>query len=114
MITAAATTARGMVRRASRISSPIVDALSTPPKANAIVDQKITSFRLVLGMSDAVSIGVADPKRDQDTAPSVINRPATIHAATPPALFSHLPMSGPRTFTGRANASPIIEAGRGE
>src|SRR5262245_64217597 len=110
MITAAATTARGMVRRASRISSAIVDPLSTPPKANAIVDQKITSFRLVLGTSDAASIGVADPKRLQDTAPSTINRPATIHAAMPPALFSHLPTSSPRTLTVTANVRPIIDA----
>ena len=63
MTTPAARIARGTVRRASTISSPIVDALSTPPNANAIVDQKMTSLRLVLGTSDAAVIGVADPKR---------------------------------------------------
>src|SRR5215471_867881 len=86
---AAATTARGIVRYASLISSPIADALSTPPYANAIVDQKITSFTLMLGTTEDVVIAVADPKRLQETAPSTISSPATIHAATPPALLNH-------------------------
>ena len=41
--------------------SPIVEPLSGPPNANAIVDQKITSFKLVLGTKAFASIGVADP-----------------------------------------------------
>ena len=61
MKAAAVRIARGTVRLASTISSPIVDALSTPPNANAIVDQKMTSLKPVLGISDAAVIGVADP-----------------------------------------------------
>ncbi len=61
MNAAAVRIARGTVRLASTISSPIVDALSTPPNANAIVDQKMMSLRPVLGTSDAAVIGVADP-----------------------------------------------------
>jgi hypothetical protein len=87
-----------------------VDALSTPPKANAIVDQKITSFRLMLGTSDGPSIGVADPKRLHDTAPSTIRSPAGIHAAIPPALLSHLPTFNPATFSVTASARPAIDA----
>src|SRR5262245_59749301 len=90
--------ARGIVRGASLISSPIVDPLSTPPNANAIVDQKITSFRLVLGTMERASIGVADPKRIHATPASAINSPATIQLAIAPTLFSHLPTFSPTTF----------------
>src|SRR5882672_10624440 len=90
--------ARGIVRRASWISSPIVDPASTPPNAKAIVDQKMTSFRLVLGITVSGVIGVAAPKRYQDTAPSTINNTAAIQPAAAPRLFSHLPTSSPTTF----------------
>ena len=109
MTTAAASTARGIVRRGSRISSPIVDALSTPPKANAIVDQKMTSLRLMPGTSDAVFIGVADPNRIHEIAPSVISSPADIHAEMAPTLLSHLPMSTPTTLIVTAKARPMID-----
>ena len=39
----------------------MIEPVSTPPKANAMVDQKIMSFRLVLGRNAAASIGVAEP-----------------------------------------------------
>src|ERR1044072_3416335 len=87
----AANNARGTVRRASSISSPIVDALSTPAYANAIVDQKITSFRLRLGTGDAGVIGVADPNRPQETTPSVIIAVDATHVAIAPTFVSHLP-----------------------
>src|SRR6476660_8732684 len=103
MTTAAATTARGIVRRASLISSPIVDALSTPPKANAIVDQKMTSFKLTLGTSDDAVIAVADPNRAHEMAPIKISALATIHADIPPALLSHFPTSSPITLMDTAN-----------
>src|SRR2546425_13238623 len=80
----AARIARGIVRRASRISSPIVDPASTPPNAKAIVDQKMTSFRLVLGIRVSGVIGVAAPKRYQDTNPSIINNTAAIQPAAAP------------------------------
>src|SRR5438552_12719661 len=104
----AASTARGTVRRASWISSPIVDPLSTPPNAKAIVDQKITSFRLVLGTKASGGIGVADPKRLHDTAPRTMSRPAGIQLAIAPTLFSHLPTFRPTTVIMTAIARPVI------
>ena len=109
MTTPADSTARGTIRLASWISSPIVDALSTPPNANAIVDQKITSFRLVLGTSACDPSGVADPKRRHATAPSAIRSSAGIQPASAPALFSHLPTFSPTTFIVTAMASPTVE-----
>src|SRR5262249_8930468 len=100
--------ARGTVRRGSSISSPIVDPLSTPPNANAIVDQKMTSFSPVLGTNDDAGIGVAGPNRLHATAPSAISSPAGIHPATAPALFSHLPTSSPTTFIVTATTRPVI------
>ena len=49
------------MRRGFSISSPIVDADSTPVNANAIVDSMITSLSDVPGTTDANVIGVADP-----------------------------------------------------
>ena len=66
MKTAAVRIARGTVRLASTISSPIVDAFSTPAKAKAIVDQKMTSLRPVLGISELRVMGVADPYSSQE------------------------------------------------
>ena len=106
MTAPAASMARGTVRRASSISSPIVDPLSTPPNANAIVDQKITSLRPVLGTSDEGVIGVADPNRYHDTTPRPISSSAGIHPAIAPTLFSHLPTFSPTTFIVTAIARP--------
>src|SRR5262245_4297735 len=100
--------ARGTVRRASRISSPIVDPLSTPPKAKAIVDQKITSLRLVLGVTVSTVIGVAAPKRIHDTTPIAISSSAAAQPVTAPRLFSHLPTSRPTTFIVTVMIRPII------
>ena len=94
------------MRRASRISSPIVDPLSTPPNANAIVDQKITSFRLVLGTSVCAVIGVAVPNRRHEIAPSSISTSAGIQPARAPTLFNHLPTSSPTMFIAAAIVRP--------
>ena len=106
MTAPAARIARGTVRRASTISSPIVDPLSTPPNANAIVDQKITSLSVVLGASAPSVIGVADPNRIQDTAPKTMRKVPTIQPAVAPALFSHLPTFNPTTFITTASVRP--------
>src|SRR6059036_3735661 len=90
--------ARGTVRRASWISSPIVDPLSTPPNANAIVDQKITSFSVVLGRSECDVIGVAGPNRTHHTTPNTMRNVAGTQAAIAPALFNHFPTFSPTTF----------------
>ena len=55
--------ALGMFRRGSRISSPIMDALSKPLRENAMVDQKMTSLSRVLGTRLSAVNGVAEPKR---------------------------------------------------
>src|SRR5437588_2588377 len=104
----AASTARGTVRRASSISSPIVDPLSTPPNAKAIVDQKITSLRLVLGINVCAEIGVADPKRFHEYMPSAIRMNAGIQLAIAPTLFSHFPTFRPTTFIVTAMTSPVM------
>src|SRR5436853_321112 len=109
MTAPAARIARGTVRRASTISSPIVDALSTPPNANAIVDQKMTSFNVVLGTSERGVIGVAAPKRIQAIAPKAINANAGIQLATAPTLVSHLPTFRPTTFSTTATPRPASE-----
>src|SRR5260221_1242536 len=101
--------ARGNVRRASWISSPIVDPLSTPPNANAMVDQKMTSFSPVLGTNAPGAIGVADPKRVHDTRPRMISSATGNHVATAPTLLSHFPTFNPTTFSQTATARPIIE-----
>src|SRR5690349_3958213 len=103
-------TARGTVRLASRISAPIIDALSTPPNANAIVDQKITSFNPVAGIKSCGRMGVAVPNRAHRTAPHAIRIVVTVHVATAPALVSHLPTSRPTMFTTSAMARPISDA----
>src|SRR2546428_546902 len=98
MTAPAARIARGTIRRASTISSPIVDPLSTPPNANAIVDQKITSLSVVLGASVLAVIDVADPNRIHDAAPKTMRNVAAAQPARAPALFSHLPTFRPTTF----------------
>ena len=72
-----------------------------------MVDQKMTSFRLVLGTNASGGIGVADPKRLHETAPSTISTPAGIQLAIAPTLFSHLPTFNPTTFS----VTAMIEAG---
>src|SRR5262245_4349535 len=100
---------RGIVCRQSSISSPIVDALSTPPNANAIVDQKMTSFSPVLGTSACASSGVADPNRLHEMAPSAISAAAGTQLASAPTLLSHLPTFSPTTFSVTVRARPAID-----
>src|ERR671937_383082 len=109
MKTPAATIARGTVRRGLTISSPIVDPLSMPPKAKAIVDQKITSLRLMLGTSAAAVIGVADPNRPAATTPNTMRNRSGTHAAAAPTLFSHLPTFSPTRFRSTAIERPTID-----
>ena len=101
--------ARGTVRRAFSISSPIVDPLSTPPKANASVDQKMMSLRCMLGTTAWASIGVADPNRLQATAPSAISSIAGSQPASAPTLVSHFPTFNPTTFIATVTARPVME-----
>src|SRR5580765_3172129 len=109
MIAAAESTARGMIRLASLISSPIVDAPSMPPKANAMLDQNTMSLRPVLGTNAAGDSGMADPYRAHVTSPSAIRSSAGIHAAMPPTLLNHFAMSRPTTFIPTARANPITD-----
>src|SRR5271169_5113596 len=104
--------ALGTVLRAFTISSPMVEALSTPPNAKAIVDQKMTSFRLVLGTKDRAVMAVADPKRLKDTTPRPMRTIDGIQPATAPTLFSHLPTFSPTTFMETAIRRPTVETAR--
>src|SRR5438093_3010580 len=105
----AARIARGTIRRASTISSPIVDALSTPPKAKAMVDQKMTSFSVVLGTRDSAVIGVADPNRIHAIAPNPIRKTPGVQPASAPTLVSHLPTLRPTPLRITASATPASE-----
>src|SRR5262245_59175129 len=87
----------------------MIDALSTPPNANAIVDQKITSLTLVDGRKLRALRSVADPNRAHADAPSVSSTTTGIHAATAPTLFSHLLTSSPTMFNAAASTSPASE-----
>src|SRR5689334_9582001 len=84
----------------------MVDPLSTPPYANAIVDQKITSFKLVLGTSACGVSAVADPCIRHAAAPRTISTIAGSHPAMAPTLFSHLPTFNPTTFIVTATIKP--------
>src|SRR5712692_4313255 len=112
MKTAAVRMARGTVRRASTISSPIVDPLSTPPKAKAIVDQKMTSLRPVLGTSDRAVIGVADPYLIHEKNPNARRSEIGTHAASAPTFVSHFPMFKPTTLSATAAVRPTTDTAR--
>src|SRR5580765_8497941 len=60
-----------------------------------MVDQKMTSFRFVLGTNTGGVNGVADPKRLHDTAPSTMSTAAGIQLAIAPTLFDHACQAGP-------------------
>ena len=68
----------------------------------------MTSFRLVLGTRVSALMGVAEPKRLQDTAPSSNSSAAAIHPAAAPTLFSHFPTSSPTTCIVTVIVKPII------
>ena len=86
----------------------MVEALSTPPNANAIVDQKITSLRSVLGTNEAAGIGVAEPYRDQESHPRTTSAPAGTQLAIAPTLFSHFPTFRPTTLRVTVRTRPAI------
>src|SRR5262249_45785546 len=109
MITPAATTARGTVRLASTISSPIVDPLSTPPKANAMVDRNTRSLRCVPGTTAAAVIGVADPYVVHEYSPNAISSATGIQLAIAPALLSHFATFRPTTLSETAMARPTTD-----
>src|SRR5215467_6186919 len=109
MSTPAAITARGTVLRASTISSPIVDALSTPPKAKAIVDRKRRSFSPVPGTSELAVIGVAGPYFVHEYSPNAIRSAMGIQPAMAPALLSHFPTFRPTTLSRTAIARPTTD-----
>src|SRR5882672_4481731 len=102
-------TALGTVRRASTISSPIVDPLSTPPNANAIVERNTRSLRRVPGTSAPALIGVADPCFDHEYSPNPISSATGIHPAIAPALLSHFPTFKPTTLSETAIVRPMTE-----
>src|SRR3974377_1238064 len=106
MTAAAVKIALGRVRRASTSPSPVVEALSTPANANAIVDQKMTSFRPVLGSSDCALIGVADPYFIQEYDPNAISSDTGTQPARALVLVLHLPTSRPTMFRPTATARP--------
>ena len=98
-----------MLRRGSRISSPIIEPLSSPLRENAIVDQKTMSLSRVLGTRLSGVNGVADPKRYQETTASAMRKIAGTQSPTAPALWSHLPTASPRTLSVTARPSAARE-----
>ena len=75
-----------MLRRAFRISLPIVDAASTPPNAKATVDQKKTFFRSIAGTTVDRSMAVAEPNRDHATEPMTMSIVAGTQVPIAPRL----------------------------
>src|SRR5438128_12185951 len=75
-----------------------------------MVDQKITSFRLVLGTNALAVIVVAEPCRLHEIDPITIRSPAGVHPASAPTLFNHLPTLSPTTFKVAAISNPIVAA----
>src|SRR5450830_1478744 len=69
----------------------------------------MTSLRPVLGTNACALIGVAEPKRLQDRAPSTSRSAAGIQPAIAPTLLSHLPMLRPTTFNVTAIVRPASE-----
>ena len=106
----AITIARGIVRAGSLTERAIMDAVSTPPKANAIVDQNRTSFSASSGMEAGSAKLVALPNRAAPIRPSVIRMSAGIQTPTAPAFCTHFPMRRPATFGRTAMARPAIAA----
>src|SRR5271165_2894542 len=104
MIAPAVISARGTVRRASLISSPMNDAASAPLKAYRRVAHTPNTPGLSEGAMLVASKLVAEPNFIQATTATAHNRATGIHVPCEPTLFSHLPMLSPTTF--RASASP--------
>ena len=102
--------ARGMVRRASRISSPMNEADSKPVRAKAMVAQKIRSRRCRPGVRLSRLKVVAGPSRSQAVAPIPISRSVATQRACAPAVFSHLPTCSPTRLSQVPSASPRVEA----
>src|ERR1051326_8729642 len=90
--------AGGIIFLASRISPVITEALSTPLKANAIVDQKMASLRWLPGISAVALMSVAEPKRNHARGASMTRRQAGAQELTAPRLCSQRLMSRPAIF----------------
>src|SRR5215467_2618507 len=97
-VTPAVKSAHGMLRRALRISSPMKDAVSQPPKANVNDDQKIMSFKCTLGSISATVNTVAEPKRCKAIELMTMMIATGAHMANAPTLCNHLPTPKPTTF----------------
>ena len=98
-----------MFFRASLISSPIIEALSSPLREKAMVDQNTMSLSRVLGIRVSALNSVAEPKRLHATTASTISNRPGIQRPTAPRLCSHLPTASPRTLRPAARASASRE-----
>src|SRR5580698_405538 len=97
--------ARGMVRRASLISSPINEPVSTPPNAKKIVDQKIAFLKSACGMRLSEEKLVAEPWYFAKIAASISSTETGIHAPREQQLFNHFPCFSPTMFNKVISAS---------
>src|SRR5436305_8895253 len=84
----------------------MVDAPSTPPKANATVDQKKMFLKSSEGKTVDVVKWVADPKRNQAIDPMTISMSAGSHEPTAPKLCSHLPIFKPTRLSVKPSIKP--------
>src|SRR5262249_52266443 len=96
MVTPAKSKARGMLRRASLISSAISDADSEPISAKMMTDQKTMSATRVDGMKLRGANEVAEPKCFQAAKPRTITMNVGTHMATAPRLCAHFARLRPR------------------
>src|SRR5262249_16895694 len=96
--------ARGIVRRASLISSPMNEAASEPLKAYRMVAQTPS----VVKLNEGVKLGAVKDVEEPNFAHAIIvtthNRLTGIQTPSAPRLLSHLPIFRPTML--RASASP--------
>ena len=103
--------ARGIVRRGSRISPASTGASSNPAKAKQICEKKMIVSRFEnVGASDDTGIGVAEPSATSATRPTPISTSEGSHCARPPRFCSQRPVPVPTMLKPSATPSRIRDA----
>ena len=102
-------TARGSVLRGSRTSSLMAETSSSPVKAKAICDQKLTVSQFHVGSMFWTVKCVAEPCLKQTIAAMTASITRGTYVPTPPAFCNHLPTFSPTMFSTTATRSMARE-----
>src|SRR5579884_843417 len=102
-------TAPGIVRRGSRISSPMTDASSSPTSPKQITPNEFSTNLGFAGIAKSAALTVV-PCRSVTTAPSPISTPAATNVPIAPTLLIHFPTPSPTMFITTNTASSASEA----